>query len=237
MSTRPMVLAAAPDVAPMTLLNPLAFAPGSLAATCAATLARVDAFAHILFWAEGTASLGDEVALALIELTRLGLSFALKRKGGDDAPRLWCCEHSGWYVSWARPPRHFAAGARHVLMLTNAAGDTELLVPNCDVKRVRVTDAPLCVETLAYPETTDAGAPYFLIPIHSSDRFLKVCDDALASQLHDFHPLPPPPGAAARTGCGVHEAPSAAHRRARLCGRSRIDRQPLRTARALQGGW
>ena len=78
------------------------------------------------------------------------------------------------YLSWSRPPARFAAGARHVLLLANAAGDTELLVPNCDVKRVRVTDAPLCAETLAYPETTDAGAPYFLIPIHSSDRFLKV---------------------------------------------------------------
>jgi len=148
MSTRPQVLSAAPDVSPMTLLNPLEFVAGSFAAWCVGVLTRLDACSHVLFWANGVATLGDEVALSKVELPRLGLSFTVVgggAAGGNELPRLMCTDPAGWFVSDARPSG-VGAGLHHVLVLANAAGDAQLLIPNSRVERVVCGDAPLSAE-------------------------------------------------------------------------------------------
>jgi hypothetical protein len=146
MSTRPQVLSAAPDVSPMTLLNPLEFAAGSFEAWCVSVLTRLDACSHVLFWADGIAKLGDEVALSKVELPRLGLSFTVAGgAAGGELPRLTCTDPAGWFVSDARPSG-VGTGLHHVLVLANTAGDAQLLIPNCRVERVDCGDAPLSAE-------------------------------------------------------------------------------------------
>lgn len=135
----------------------------------------------MLFWTVGLSSLGDEVELTKVELPRLGLSFDVT--GGDNAndlPRLASVDEAGWFVSDARL-NGVGSQLHHVVALTNAAGDTQLIVPNCRVERVRCTDAPLCAEYIALPESVQNeaaacdGERYFLVPFHTGPRdFLKV---------------------------------------------------------------
>ena len=183
MSLKANVLSAAPDYQDMTLLNPLEFAVGSFAAWCVNVLARLDVCSHMLFWTDGVASLGDEVALSKVELPRLGLSFDVVASGvaaDDGLPRLVCIEHAGWFVSDERPAG-VGAQLHHVLLLANAAGDTQMVVPNCRVRRVMCTDAPLCTEYVTFPESVaeqaaaSGGERYFLVPFHTGpSEFLQV---------------------------------------------------------------
>ena len=174
-SLKPVALPPAPDYGAATLLNPLGFARGSLSAYCARVLARVEPWAQVLFWASGVAAPGDEVALSKVELPRLGVSFELRADG-----RLWCVEHSGWFVSDASPRACEAPGAHHALVMRNAAGDMQLLLPNVALRRVFATDAPLCAEYRVVPDSVDEKAPYFLLPVDAAERFLKVPFDRAA---------------------------------------------------------
>ena len=90
----------------------------------------------------------SKVALSKIELPRLGLTFTVAGGGGaagGELPRLMCADPAGWFVSDARPSG-VGAGLHHVLVLANAAGDAQLLIPNSRVERVVCGDAPLSAE-------------------------------------------------------------------------------------------
>ena len=98
-----------PDVRSATLVNPLELARSSWAAWAARVLSRLDNWSHALFWAAASdAGLGDEAPLTAVELPRLGLSFRVARAAADDAldgaptPRLFCDQHSTWFVTVPR---------------------------------------------------------------------------------------------------------------------------------------
>ena len=85
------------------LLNPLAALPGSALFRALTWATCLEDASHILMWSRSEAAVGEQCALSLVELPRLGLSFA-PRSEPDGSTRMWLLEHPNLCVllCWCR---------------------------------------------------------------------------------------------------------------------------------------
>ena len=140
----------------------------------------------------GRLLLGDyEAPLTLIELSRLGLSFTVVAASPSSSassgtamaptPRLFCNQHSTWFVTVSHGERDaYARELRHGVYLENKSdGQRQLLLPGWHCQRIRLNGAPLCKEYhVSVGDLIDAATPYFLLPIHASEAFIGAAADA-----------------------------------------------------------
>jgi hypothetical protein len=170
---------------PMVLLNAAEVAPDCFLGRLLPLLARVEDLAHILCWGEGSPKLYEECGVVLVELPRLGLHFSPKHgysaggveQGQKKELQLHLREQAGWFLS--ESTAHAEPHAlQHSLVLENSAGERQFLVPSYTLKRISVTDSPMCT---AYAEDRSGNflveGPFFTFQEHVSQRFLLAPDN------------------------------------------------------------
>lgn len=131
---------------------------------------------HILVWTKGDGK-GNAVSVDLIELPRLGVSFA-RRADSTNTSRLYSSLHVGMYLSlkWSAAADKLFAPFPHGLVLENIDGEMALMVPATLPQRLKITSGGARIVFCHTPPVSDSGAvgvvPHYYYPIHLSNMFL-----------------------------------------------------------------
>ena len=159
-----------------TLLNLLYAAEGSFLAQLRDYLSRVEDMAHVLVWTKGDGK-GNALSVDLIELPRLGISFA-RRVDSSGASKLYSSLHVGMYLSlkWSATADKLFAPFPHGLVLENIDGEMALMVPATLPQRVKIVTGGARLVFCHTPPTNDAGVvgvvAHYYYPTHLSNMFL-----------------------------------------------------------------
>ena len=182
----------------------------SYLASVADVFVRLDNLSHVLVWAalppasnNASDSMLDSATdyrvfrpldpaavtqtdLSFVILPRLKLSFAMRAV--DGVPRLFSLDHSDFYITNARSDTAVALlnGIPHSLLLSNANGELQVLVPSFPAARPEVQSRPFSTELVLLRENKEwrrcLDQPYFMYPVHISLSFLY--STTLASALY-----------------------------------------------------
>jgi thiol-disulfide isomerase/thioredoxin len=182
---------------------------GTYLASLVEVMVRLDNLSHILAWAalplaarlegEGVMSAVapeefrplDPSAvcqsdLSYVLLPRLKLSFCVRSM--DGITRLYSLDHSDFYVTNARTDSavELLQGIPHSLLLSNANGELQVLVPSFPPARPAILARPFSTELVLIREDEKwrkrLDQPYFMFPVHISLSFLY--STTLASALY-----------------------------------------------------
>lgn len=159
-----------------TLLNLLYSPEGSFLAQLREYLVRVEDMSHILVWTKGDGK-GNALSVDLIELPRLGVSFA-RRVDASGTSRLYSSLHVGMYLSlkWSAAADKLFAPFPHGLVLENIDGEMALMVPATLPQRAKISTGGARLVFCHAPPVTDSGVvgvvPHYFYPIHLSNMFL-----------------------------------------------------------------
>jgi thiol-disulfide isomerase/thioredoxin len=182
---------------------------GSYLASLVEVMVRLDNLSHILAWAalplaarqEGEGRMPevapedfrplDPVAvrqsdLSYVLLPRLKLSFCVRSV--DGITRLYSLDHSDFYITNARTDSavELLQGIPHSLLLSNANGELQVLVPSFPPARPAIYARPFSTELVLLREDEKwrncLDQPYFMFPVHISLSFLY--STTLASALY-----------------------------------------------------
>jgi thiol-disulfide isomerase/thioredoxin len=182
---------------------------GSYLASLVDVMVRLDNLSHILAWAalplsarqEGEGGMSavapeefrplDPLAvrqsdLSYVLLPRLKLSFCVRVV--DGITRLYSLDHSDFYITNARSDTavELLHGIPHSLLLSNANGELQVLVPSFPPARPSIMSRPFSTELVLIREDRKwrkpLDQPYFMFPVHISLSFLY--STTLASALY-----------------------------------------------------
>lgn len=159
-----------------TLLDLLYAPDGSYLSELRDYLARIEDMPHILVWTKGDGK-GAAVNVDLIELPRLGISFA-NRIDSAGVGRLYSSLHVGMYLSlkWAPAADKLFAPFPHGLVLENIDGEMAVMVPATLPQRVKLTSGGARLVFVHTPPVNENGVagvvPHYYYPVHLSNMFL-----------------------------------------------------------------
>jgi hypothetical protein len=173
----------------LMLVNLLYAREGTPLHSLAVVLARIELLSHILVWTTKTDYDGTgPLALDLIQLPRLKLTFAARLSADGSQYLLYSLDHSHLYVSNDRPAlvTQLIQGVPHSLLLQDVNGAMSILVPSLNVARPAITGAPFSTELVLNRQDaawyTRLDTRYYLYPIHVSLSFMFT--PTLASALY-----------------------------------------------------
>lgn len=158
------------------LLNLLYVPEGSYLAALRDYLVRVEDLPHILVWTKGDGK-GNAVNVDLIELPRLGVSFA-SRVDASGASRMYSSLHVGMYLSlkWTPAADKSFACFPHGLVLENVDGEMAVMVPATLPQKVKYATGGGRLVFCHAPPVGDSGivgvVPHYYYPVHLSNMFL-----------------------------------------------------------------
>ena len=167
----------------LLLVNLLYAAPDTRLASLAHTITRVENLSYVLAWTkvsmlEERRQRGGEVVIDLLELPRLKLNFQswLDEKG---VMRMYSMDHVTLFISNDRSTliNKLITGLPHSLLLANANGEVNILVPSIHPVRPVIGTAPFSTELVLFRNHKEFAAAvndntYHLYPVHVSLSFM-----------------------------------------------------------------
>ena len=182
---------------------------GSYLASLVDVMVRLDNLSHILAWAalplaarkEGESGMSAvapeefrplepravcQSDISYVLLPRLKLSFCVRTV--DGVTRLYSLDHSDFYITNTRTDTavELLQGIPHSLLLSNANGELQVLVPSFPPARPTIAARPFSTELVLIREDKKwrkcLDQPYFMFPVHISLSFLY--STTLASALY-----------------------------------------------------
>jgi hypothetical protein len=132
---------------------------------------------HILIWTKSdTSSLASKVAVDLVELPRLQLSFYSKQDSSGTV-RLYSSEYVGMFISNARSEKinSLLDGVPHALVLENIDGDLAMVAAAISPTMLTFLNGESEPELLFYtrqPIGDTTAVSHYIYPIHLSKSFL-----------------------------------------------------------------
>ena len=138
---------------------------------------RLDNASHILVWSRSRGQIGEHCEVSLVQFPRLKANFVPK-VDADGVVRLYSMEHAGLFVSDKRSEAlcKQLQGIPQAVVLEDKHHQQFLFVPNVQLKRPPILDAPLSteLELVRSPEWMAAvKARFYLYPLHPSGAFLQ----------------------------------------------------------------
>ena len=167
----------------LTLLNTLHAPRSSHASKVAELFSKIESLGYVLAWMRSDR---EEMAVDLVELPRLRLSFETRYEDGE--VRFYCREHAGLFIATRSCPNseRLLGGLPCAMLLMNRMEELFLVV-NAAVKPVRPSQPEYFPSAILLDRQDRAwlsklSAKYYLYPVHISRRFLTM--PSLASMLY-----------------------------------------------------
>eukprot|EP00808_Paulinella_micropora_P012642 g44173.t1 len=161
------------------LLNPFNFggARGDGLKVISKVFRAAEGLGQVLIWSNSKPlGEGDECSINKVELPRLQLTFSTAR-GSHNEVRLSSDDFDGKFVnlSPSAATRSLARIMPHTIFLADSIGESYLMVPNYELRRVLVETCPLSTDlAFSKPSTwlRSVKAPTYVYTVHRSAAFL-----------------------------------------------------------------
>lgn len=131
----------------MTLLDLLYASKGTALYSLSRLMARVENLSYVLVWTTTKDPSSKAPAISRVELPRLKLTFEAKLDASGHT-HLYSVDHADLYVSNARSDltSKLLKGIPHSLILSNAEGELNILVPSINPVRPMIMTCPFTTE-------------------------------------------------------------------------------------------
>jgi len=183
------------DEEELVLLDLLRAPPHSGLHSLARLLVRIENLSYVLAWTRrsgmslpSAAHPRGEYPVDLVQLPRLKMTFQARTDVRTGELRLYSVDHADLFVSNARDDLTLTLikGIPHSLLLSNAMGEIQILVPSIRPVRPPIMSSPFTTELVLDRSDTDwqnsLDTCYYLYPVHVSLSFM--FSPTLASALY-----------------------------------------------------